>query len=294
MSGSNRGIIVALGLIALVSWSLFAGWIYGASLNPKEYRYQPYRYAADKPFEVDPTGAGEADAQALGNRTPCDQPKGQSESDLCAQWRAANAAEDSAFWTKWGVWIAIVGSSLLLWQIILTRQAVEDTSEATEAMREANEIAERNARKGLRPYIWPEAAWFKVTDEGEPVAQIVFKNFGQTPALNKQGWTHTWVECFPLHDALPEAPEDMMMGSSVIGPGATSESTQPHGLPLNDCSRAEIEAGRAALYVYGAGTYISLFGKKHMYRFIYFASGPGAIERGRLQPYMSGNIIDPE
>lgn len=141
MPGSNRNVIVALGLIVLVSWSLFLGWYLAQPLNAEKERYQSYRYAADKPLEIDPAGTGQPDTKSLQYRAPCDQPKGQSESDLCAQWRAANAAEDSAFWAQWGFWIAVIGSSLLLWQIILTRKAVEDTSEATDAMREANRIA---------------------------------------------------------------------------------------------------------------------------------------------------------
>ncbi|MFM5954538.1 MAG: hypothetical protein ACKOPE_09600 [Novosphingobium sp.] len=141
MSRSDWNIVAALAGLAtlLIAFGLGA---YVTALNyPQEQRYQSYRYTAEQPDQAKPTLAAKADPQPLQYRTPCRQPEGQGESDLCAQWRAANAAEDSALWTKWGVWIGIIGSSLLLWQIMLTRKAVEDTSEATEAMREANKIA---------------------------------------------------------------------------------------------------------------------------------------------------------
>lgn len=112
----------------------------GASYYPQEQRYQTYREATEKPLEASPSLSRQPDTETFKNRTPCRDPEGKDESDLCAQWKAANAAEDGAFWTKWGVWIGVVGSCFLLWQIILTRRAVEDTGQATEAMREANEI----------------------------------------------------------------------------------------------------------------------------------------------------------
>lgn len=299
MYGSDRGkrtprvelVLPAIGFVlaAAIIWAL--GYSAGSD-DPEKYRYQPYLYATDKPQEIDPALARPIDAKPFEYRAPCQKPKGKDESDLCAQWRSAEAAENSAFWTKWGFWIATIGSAFLLWQIILTRRAVEDTGKATQAMLDANELADKTAQRQLRPYLSPSRAWFKMDDSGEPIAEIFIKNYGQTPAINKRGWTHTWVECFPLHNPLPDAPEELEMGSSVIGPGGTSEATQPHGVPLKEHSRTEIEAGRAALYVYGAGTYLDIFGKEHSYSFIFFASGKGSLERGRLAAYVYGNEID--
>jgi hypothetical protein len=133
-------LLVFAACVGLTFVTFGLGWMLAAS-DTQEERYQPYRYAADQPLEIDPATAGRANPQALQNRAPCEEPKGERESDLCAQWRAANAAEDGAFWTKWGFWIATIGSSLLLWQIILTRKAVEDTGKATVAMERQNEIA---------------------------------------------------------------------------------------------------------------------------------------------------------
>lgn len=61
------------------------------------------------------------------------------------------AQESMSVWGFWmlvvsaaGVATTVVGTGFLLWQIILTRKAVEDTAQATEAMREANNIARKS------------------------------------------------------------------------------------------------------------------------------------------------------
>lgn len=139
MFRSNRLLVVA-SLIGLVLVSIGLG-VMLVSLDAKENRYQSYRYAADKPEDVDPASPRKPDAKPFQYRTPCEEPKGKDESDLCAQWRAAEAAEDSALWAKWGFWISTLGSGLLLWQIILTREALADTGLATKAMERQNKIA---------------------------------------------------------------------------------------------------------------------------------------------------------
>jgi hypothetical protein len=151
--------------------------------NPDEKRYQPYRYAADQPQTIEPAATGRPNPQTFEYRTPCSDPKGHDESDLCAQWRSAKAAENSTLWTERGFWIAVVGSALLLWQIILTRQAVEDTSEATEAMRKANEIAEH----AQRPWVKIDCAITNMekTHNGIDITfRTIIKNVGNMVARN--------------------------------------------------------------------------------------------------------------
>ena len=149
MSGGYR-VIIAGALAALLLVTFGFGWISGTLNDVKEQRYQTYRHAADKPTDVQPSLTGGTIAKAFEYRAPCDNPEGHEESDLCAQWKAANAAEDGALWTKLGFWVGVIGSVLLLWQINLTRKAVEETSEATEAMRSANVISENAQRAWVR------------------------------------------------------------------------------------------------------------------------------------------------
>lgn len=213
--------------------------------------------------------------------------------------RDLRAQEDMAFWAGAMFWAALatlavtaLGTFLIWRQVRLTRRAVEDTRDATVAMREANQIAMDNHKAEMRPYLYPTRAWFRVGDDHEPTAFIEFKNFGQSPAVDTEGWHHIWVEHFPLRVPLPEAPDDLPKGRAVIGPGGTSEVEHPRGGPLTPLERQEIEAGRAALYVFGRTTYGDIFGQAHWSQFVFFASGKDALKRGKLSPYLRGNALN--
>lgn len=179
--GYRLFIIAALGFVALYSFGL--GY-YHATLNyPQEQRYQPYREAAAKISDIDPAISRPAGAKPFEYRTPCDEPKGKGESELCAQWRAAKAGEDSAFWAKWGFWIGVIGSSFLVWQIILTRQAVEDTTKATKAMKKANRIAREANIRERRP--WLKVGYIAIDDMMSiaPKVTIDIVNTGRSTAV---------------------------------------------------------------------------------------------------------------
>jgi len=145
---SISGLAAAAGGAALLC--AFGTGYYLAALNyPEEKQHQPYRYAADKPSEIDPALSLTVGAKPQKFRSPCDNPKGRDESDFCAQWRAAMAAEDSAFWAKWSFWIGLGGIIGLFWTLYYTRKAVEDTGAATEAMNESNNMMRRQMRREL-------------------------------------------------------------------------------------------------------------------------------------------------
>jgi hypothetical protein len=185
MTGGYR--VLLAGTLAVLLFVTFGlGVMAGALDDTHQQRYQSYRYAADKPLEPQSATAGNSKAQAFEYRTPCDRPKGKDESDLCAQWKSANAAEDSAFWTKLGFWVGVIGSALLLWQIMLTRQAVEDTSEATVAMRDANEIARENMEKQLRAYLdFDGVKWRRHPERDTPEEIATGISVRASPATNQ-------------------------------------------------------------------------------------------------------------
>src|SRR3546814_190733 len=105
-------------------------------------------------------------------------------SDVCSSdlsksaiWMAA-AAVLTLFITSMG--------TLLIWrQVKLTRQAVEDTSDATEAMREANVIARTIGRVQTRAYLSIQGLVGETFDNGLVFTATV-KNCGQSPALSAQ------------------------------------------------------------------------------------------------------------
>lgn len=185
MSNGYRG----LGIAALVTSLLIAFGIgaYWTGLPYPQQRYQNYQSS-----ERDKGGATATVPNLAGSvveRTPCHNPQSESESDLCAQWRAAKAAEKSADWTLYGVIANAIGISFLLWQIILTRKAVKDTGDATKAMFEANEIA----RSSSRAWVFPEQIKVDVEltniglhegGEAQVVIRFNMRNSGGFPATN--------------------------------------------------------------------------------------------------------------
>src|SRR3546814_5274108 len=73
--------------------------------------------------------------------------------DLLAQETMAEAAIWMAAAAVLTLFITSMGTLLIWRQVKLTRQAVEDTSDATEAMREANVIARTIGRVQTRAYL---------------------------------------------------------------------------------------------------------------------------------------------
>jgi hypothetical protein len=119
--------------------------------------------------------------------SPCGPNQYQAKDDLCAQWKAADAASEAATWAMIGTIVAAIGTFGLYWQIRLTRRAVEDTGEATQAMRETNRIAAESHRPWLQ--IEVRDVTMQALLFGDAVKVIVYpdiaiNNTGARPAIN--------------------------------------------------------------------------------------------------------------
>lgn len=193
MHDGNRGKgIAAVAGIVLLLLTFGIGLYVGALNYPKEERYQSYRYAADKPSEVDRSLTPPSNAETLEYRRPCQNPKGHDESDLCAQWKAANAAGDNAFWAKWGVWITGIGIVGLLITIAQGRLALERA-------RDANEIARNSMVAETRA--WVKGSVLPAVISIEPYsmkldANIQVINVGNSPAIGVRSWGDLHVRLF--------------------------------------------------------------------------------------------------
>jgi len=185
LGGERSFIITAVGLMLLVC-TFGYGLMLGASGNSGSDRYEAYRYAADKQIEVEPSATAQPDAQPFQFRTPCSYPRGKDESDLCAQWNAANAAEDSAFWAKWGFLVTCIGAAGLIVTINQSRIGLARA-------REANELAHQGLVGQLRPWIDADVKVKKGPYlDGKGQWRIHFhgkiQNLGQSPALQVNIW----------------------------------------------------------------------------------------------------------
>ena len=174
---------------------------------------------------------------------PCDEGKDNRHSDLCAQWKAADAASKAAWWAAFGTFVALTGTAGLYWQIVLTRRAVQDTGKATSAMQRQNDIAQEAQRPWVTLAVRPVLS-IPHMDEIHFRSEVIANNVGHSPA------THFGMRCkFIIRDKNEDAhaaiadytkiveqwradskvgPESVLLpNSSEIGPFWTNENVAP-------------------------------------------------------------------
>jgi hypothetical protein len=120
-------------------------------------------------------------------------------------------------------------------------------------------VTVRTSRRQLRAYIFNDHANL-VDFDGIPVAQILLKNAGQTPARDVVAWNVVLLGAFPLEVELTR-PSQADVSRCNLGPGMTFHITTQLSR-LSDSTKAAIREGRQALYVYGRADYADIFGKR--------------------------------
>lgn len=192
MSRGYRGILAAFAGLTALCIAAGTGAYFGALYGPDQKHYQAV--AGEQPGQNDYAGPSQSlpnisglpglVERAIANPHP---PGGQDHEkrDLAAQ-------EASALWAFWmvaasfgSVLITALGTVFLYKQIVLTRRAVEDTGEATKAMREANAIARDIGQAQTRAYLSIKSLEGKKVDGGL-VFRATVQNSGQSPALSAQ------------------------------------------------------------------------------------------------------------
>jgi hypothetical protein len=195
---------------------------------------------------------------------PCRDGEDERQSDLCAQWKAANSASDAAWWAMIGIVVATIGTTGLYWQIYLTRRAVQDTGEATAAMRDANEIAETAARRNLRPFVYVKEMKIIHPQPGfeHPRISILVKNGGQSPAMTL---VVTIGICFAGRNAafrfLPY--EDMLAGVGNTLPQGGEANPMRQFLYLTPEAQKPIRDGKRGMYIRASWEYWDFFDRRH-------------------------------
>ncbi|WP_346892923.1 hypothetical protein [uncultured Roseibium sp.] len=134
---------------------------------------------------------------------PCEPGENNRNSDLCAQWKAADAARDSARWARYTFWISVVGAAIGVLTLgaaiaaaIFAGSASKHTKSGADAAWEAAKEAKRQAdlvesfnRRLERPYLFPKVVrkYFSGTQEGfVPKIRWTINNHGKTPAVLKR------------------------------------------------------------------------------------------------------------
>jgi hypothetical protein len=136
--------------------------------------YPSYRYASDEALEATRGSPSQVLIDAAKYKRPCIKPHGHDESDLCAQWRAAKAAERAALWGLVQMVLSafgVVGLAVTLWY---NRNALKLAGEA-------NAVSQRNGEAQVRCYLSVVEGRVKLSGN-VPLFQVKVKNAGQSPA----------------------------------------------------------------------------------------------------------------
>jgi hypothetical protein len=185
----------------------------------------------------------------------CEPGDDQRDSDLCAQWKAADAAANAAWWAAVGTWVSGGSGLLVLAALYLAFQS--------------NRIAGDTAKRQLRSYV--------NVSKFEPSAYCVGQAFSTRVHFSNKGQT-------PAHDVIVRAylaRRQLPLDTATLGDqpitGWGSKTTLANGDPLSanvrfghSVSEDEIAAFRdekIGIYVYGWVSYKDIFGEKHITKY---------------------------
>lgn len=212
----------------------------------------------------------------------CAPGRDNHQSDLCAQWKAADAAAESA---RWGLWtfitslIAIgigVGTLVAAWLAARwAKKAAEHTETGAIAAAKSVAVAEATAKQQIRAYISVESVGFWLGDKSEGLTYGVYlKNTGSSPAHE---FRSTYVCFIREKDYYPDGliKNDVWVNESpfIIGPGCEN-SVRYRPVKTTAKERAQLRKGTHLVFIIGAYVYRDIFGDYHRGDIAYHSHGP--------------------
>lgn len=228
----------------------------------------------------------------------CQPGQDDRQSDLCAQWKAADAAAESARWTYW-TFIAsffglLVGGGTLFaaWRAAhwakkaaeetrrtadLAESSALDSKIALEAAIKSGKAAEKQvkiskdtARHQLRAYVTVEQPRINHHPHEGLIVEysIVATNDGVTPAISLQ-WVSRIVLAFDEEaEAEFELPwKDAAKSSAIVGAGKPISMIGKLPSPITAEYQRRLEDGTARIWAIGEIRYLDIFGDKRSTRY---------------------------
>lgn len=185
--------MVSIGRIAR-DWLLYvaAGILIGGASLPPNGKAQSEQAAAQqsitKSLESVAASLAQSQTSQIDNR-PCDKGNDERASDLCAQWKAADAAQESAKWTRRGFWLGIL-------TLVAAGAAALFAGAAAYHTRRSADVSEQAFVSLERPHIFVQnaiaeepisAAWVRHGPLWRTF-KVVYEvaNYGRTPAIVKE------------------------------------------------------------------------------------------------------------
>lgn len=252
MLRSGRGIIVALGLVLAAHHPNVAAQ--GQQPSPEERSARALENIAARYDEQSERSKSSPETEQ------CDHGDDKRYSDLCAQWKAADAAADSAWWAAFAGWFGGLSFIGVLAAIGLAFHS--------------NWIARDTARRQLRAYIEVSECTIEVfPDDGEIIMQVSLQNCGQTPAQEASIMAESFVAPYPLDEERPLVKLKEPGWTTSVGPGKTIGCVKRLWADNVELAVEEAKARRQAFYIQGICEYTDAFGKRRDTCFRYAFAG---------------------
>jgi len=242
MVKSYRVIVLALGLI-------FAGTVH-ANSEGAEKRSDAQQSVAASLENISSRydqQAKRAEA-AEKDEAPCGPRQYKSNADLCAQWKAADAASDSAWWAWAGG--------------VLGMLSLAGVCAALALAFHSNWIARDTAKRQLRAYIHVEGLSIRDVSVGKiPRGHVRFINAGQTPAYNVSIRSHLIYLPEELDGAMKI---DACERDFSLGPGRTHNAYPNGAFPIGTDMLNNFKIGAISIFIFGEIKYTDAFGTKQI------------------------------
>lgn len=269
-------------LVALASGLLFIGGkIYTQLDDAAEQRHSTYQYQPAANPRLPVVARGQPQPQPY--QPYCNDPQGNEQADLCAQWAAVEQVSEAnriaSTNVRLSLWIMILsffGTAGLIWTLY-------ETWRTNRRELRAYVFVDSMAVHGRRTKRW--ALQFR----GIPMSQVVIKNAGATPAFKVVHWGEAEFRPVAEEELLTIPKLQRLAHTNAVPPGGLAQKTRD----VRKLSRSEIAAfrrGELVLYVWGRIEYTDAFGADHFttYRFSYTGRWP-IPEMGILNFCANGN-----
>jgi hypothetical protein len=193
----------------------------------------------------------------------CKPGKDDHKSDLCAQWKAADAAQEAANYSFWTLIGTTIGTGLLVWTLWETRSAT---------------------RRELRAYIAVKPTNMNMHKHGDGIVSIEIKinNLGSTPAYDciHAGNivildTNVAERYFSKEN---NAPRIGRRASYVLSGGEGKDGEIIAQVPFTQKDIDDARSGKRTLYAFGFSEYRDVFNIERRTEFCY------SIPPGFVQP----------
>lgn len=238
------------------------GWLVSAAANnsqPPQQRNPAERQQSSNEIEQ----AANTMASAIRNPqeapehdTGCEDRQDRRSSDLCAQWKAADAARDAASYSGWTLLVSTFGTILLVWTLWETRAT---------------------ARRELRAYVSIKPTKLRLDSKtGSVDVLLTIRNDGNTPAyrLAHRGAFLITAEPSAEHEVmrqrLPQK-RNQLDGMSLAVGGEYDRCLVEGERPLTREELKAIASGVASFFVFGFVKYKDTFGYLRSTRYCFFA-----------------------